>query len=171
MNQDPSKQKRSSPGAPKRSSGERSETERNEGAPGESAAGQPSAPPNPEVLEKARRRRFTAEYKLRILQEVDSARESGEIGAILRREGLYSSHLITWRRQHDAGALSALQAKKRGRKAKEVHPLARKLAESEAKNRRLEKRLAEAQIIIEFQKKVADLLGIPLKGRENEEID
>jgi hypothetical protein len=79
--------------------------------------------------------------------------------------------LITWRRQHDAGALSALQAKKRGRKAKEVHPLARKLAESEAKNRRLEKRLAEAQIIIEFQKKVADLLGIPLKSRENEEND
>jgi len=133
--------------------------------------GEGPSPPDPEVLERPRRRQFTAEYKLRILQEVDASRKSGEIGVLLRREGLYFSHLITWRRQRDAGALSALQARKRGRKAKEVHPLARKLAESEAKNRRLEKRLAEAQIIIEFQKKVADLLGIPLKRHENEEND
>ncbi len=167
MKQEPSK-KRTPPGAPKRSSGERSETERSEGAPGGAAAGQPPAPPDPEVLEKARRRQFTAEYKLRIVQEADAAREPGEIGALLRREGLYSSHLITWRRQRDAGAFSGLQQKKRGRKAKEIHPLARKLAESEAKNRRLEKRLAEAAIIIEFQEKVADVLGIPLKSEENE---
>ena len=82
-------------GDPKRSSGKRSETERSEGAPAESASELPSRP-DPEVPEKARRRRYTAEYKLRILQEADALRESGEIGALLRREGIYSSHLITW---------------------------------------------------------------------------
>src|SRR5688572_10405014 len=126
---------------------------------------------DPEVLQKAKRRQFTAEYKLRILAEVERATQPGEIGHILRREGLYSSHLITWRRQHHEGALSALEPKKRGRKAKEVNPLASKLAEAEAKNRKLEKRLREAQIIIEFQKKVADVLGIPLSHSENEERD
>ena len=169
-----SKKKRSSPGVPQRSSDERSEAERSGGTPGGAAGAPPPAAPqpeDPEVLEKAQRRQFPAEYKLRILAEVERATQPGEIGEILRREGLYSSHLITWRRQHDEGALSGLEPKKRGRKAKEVHPLARKLAEAEAKNRKLEKRLREAQIIIEFQKKVADVLGIPLNRPENEEPD
>jgi len=154
-------------GDPKRSSGERSETERSEGAPAEGVPESPS-PPDPEVPEKARRRRYTAEYKLRVLQEADACRESGEIGALLRREGIYSSHLITWRRQRDEGALSGLKPKKRGRKAKEQNPLARQLAAVERENRRLKKRLEEAEIIIEFQKKVAEVLGIPLKKEENE---
>ena len=157
-------------GDPKRSSGERSETERSEGAPAESAPELPSRP-DPEVPEKARRRRYTAEYKLRILQEADACRESGEIGALLRREGLYSSHLITWRRQRDEGVLSGLKPKKRGRKAKEQNPLARRLAEVEKENRRLKKRLEKAEIIIEFQKKVADVLGIPLKDEESNESE
>jgi len=159
-----------SAGDPKRSSGERSETERSEGAPAESTPQLPS-PPDPEVPEKARRRRYTAEYKLRILQEADALREAGEIGALLRREGLYSSHLITWRRQRDEGALSGLKPKKRGRKAKEQNPLARRLAEIERENRRLKKRLEKAEIIIEFQKKVADVLGIPLKDEESDESE
>ena len=157
-------------GDPKRSSGERSETERSEGAPAESAPELPS-PLDPEVSEKARRRRYTAEYKLRILQEADACRESGEIGALLRREGIYSSHLITWRRQRDEGALSGLKPKKRGRKAKEQNPLARRLAEVEKENQRLKKRLEKAEIIIEFQKKVADVLGIPLKDEESNESE
>lgn len=126
-------------------------------------------PPDPEVPEKAQRRQYSAEYKLRILAEVDHASQPGAIGQILRREGLYSSHLITWRRQRDEGALMALGPRQRGRKAKVINPLARKVAELEAKNRKLEKRLHEAQIIIEFQKKVADVLGIPLSRPENEE--
>ena len=172
MKEDPSKQKRTAPGAPKRSSGERSETERSEGAPGGAAGAPPPTapvPPDPEVPEKAQRRQYTAKYKLQILAEADASKEQGAIGELLRREGLYSSHLVTWRRQRDEGALSGLEPKKRGRKAKETHPLARKLAEAEAKNRKLEKRLAEAQIIIEFQKKVADVLGIPLKNEDQDE--
>ena len=121
--------------------------------------------------EKAQRRQYTAEYKLRILAEVERATEPGEIGQILRREGLYSSHLITWRRQRHEGGLSGLEPRRRGRKPKETNPLARKLAEAEAKNRKLEKSLREAQIIIEFQKKVAEVLGIPLNRPENEERD
>jgi transposase len=171
LKQDPSK-KKTSPGVPKRSSGERSETERSEGTPGAAAAGPPpTAPisPDPEVPEKARRRLYSAEYKLRILAEADACTESGEIGALLRREGLYSSHLVAWRRLRAEGALSGLEPKKRGRKPKETHPLARKLAEAEQKNRKLEKRLAEARIIIEFQKKVAEVLGIPLKNEDRDE--
>ena len=172
MKQDPSKQKNPSPGVPKRSSGERSETERSEGTPGGAATGPPPTgplPPDPEVPEKARRRQFSAEYKLRILAEADVCAESGGIGALLRREGLYFSHLVTWRRQRGEGALSGLEPRKRGRKPKEINPLARKLAEAEAKNRKLERRLAEAQIIIEFQKKVAEVLGIPLKNEDRDE--
>ena len=119
-------------------------------------------PPNPEVPEKPLRRRFTAEYKLQILKEADACHaQGGEIGALLRREGLYSSHLVTWRRQREEGSLEALQAKKRGRKEKD--PQARRIEELEKQNRKLEDRLYKANLIIEFQKKVADILGIPLK--------
>ena len=122
-------------------------------------------PPDPEVLEKAQRRQYSAEYKLRVLREAD-ATELGQIGALLRREGLYSSHLNTWRRQREEGALSALSPKKQGPKAREKNPLARRVAELEAENQQLRRRLQEAQVIIEFQKKVSDVLGIPLSSLE-----
>jgi transposase len=152
-------------GAPKRSGVERSETERSEGAP-EAPPRIPTLPatqpPDPEVPEKPLRRRFTAEYKLRILKEADACLgQGGEIGALLRREGLYSSHLVTWRRQREEGSLKALQARKRGRKEKD--PRARRIEDLEKENRQLKDRLEKANIIIEFQKKVADILGIPLK--------
>ena len=172
MKQESSKKKRTAPGAPQRSSGERSETERSGGAPGGAAAAPPPTAPvslDPEVPEKAQRRQYSAEYKLGILAKADSASKPGELGELLRREGLYFSHLVTWRRQRNQGALSGLEPKKRGRKARETNPLLRKLAEAEAKNRKLEKRLAEAQIIIEFQKKVAEVLGIPLKNEDQDE--
>ena len=155
-------------GAPKRSGGERSEPERSEGAPGSASLPglrhEPSAP-DPEVPEKAQRRYHTAEYKLRLLEETDVCRP-GEIGAILRREGLYSSHLRTWRRQRAEGTLHGLTPKKRGRKQKTAAE--RRNEELEKENQKLRRRLEEAQIIIEFQKKVADLLGIPLQKPENE---
>jgi len=119
--------------------------------------------PDPEVPERAARRRFTAEYKLRVLREADTDAGAGEIGALLRREGLYSSHLTTWRRQREQGALAALTPKKRGRSAAPVSPLARRVAELEREKTRLERRLKQAETIIEVQKKVSEILGIPLK--------
>jgi transposase-like protein len=119
--------------------------------------------PGPEVLEKPQRRRFTAEYKARILREAESCPEGAQ-GQLLRREGLYSSHLITWRRQRDEGALTALEPKKRGRKAKRRDPL---VVENEQLRRELAKvrhRLEQAEVIIEVQKKVSQILGIPLNA-------
>lgn len=122
-------------------------------------------PPDPEVAEKPVRRKFTAEYKSRVLREADAcAPGTGELGALLRREGLYSSHLTTWRRQREQGELDALAPKKRGRKAAEPHPLARRVAELERDNERLRRRLQQAEVIIDVQKKIAGLLGIPLKN-------
>jgi len=120
-----------------------------------------SGPDDPEVLEKANRRRFTAKYKLAILEEAERC-EAGQIGALLRREGLYSSHLTTWRRQREAGALEALGPRKRGRKAKVRDTRAQRLEELERENERLRQHLAQAQTIIEVQKKVSSLLGITL---------
>jgi transposase-like protein len=159
-------------GVPKRSSGEPGEPERSEGTPTgdtQMTRSQPMSVPNPEVPEKPKRRQYTAEYKLKILQEADTCREAGELGALLRREGLYSSHLITWRQQRQEGTLSGLRPKKRGPKPKEKNPLARRVADLERENRNLHRRLREAEIIIEFQKKVADVLGIPLNDPESEE--
>ena len=120
--------------------------------------------PNPEVDARPTRRRFTAKYKLRILKEVDSCREEGAIGALLRSEGLYSSHLTTWRRQRDEGALREL-GKKRGRKAKsrdkEKERLQRRVAQLERENQQL-------RTISEIQKKVSDLLGIPLNSLDED---
>ncbi len=115
--------------------------------------------PDPEVPEKARRRTFSAKYKLNTLKEVDACTESGEIGALLRRKGLYSSHLSTWRRQHDDGVLAGLTPKKRGRKARKVSAEARRVAELEREIARLRQRLAQAETIIEVQKKLSQLLG------------
>jgi len=111
--------------------------------------------PNPEVTLKAKRRTFTAEYKLAILAEADSCRESGEIGALLRREGLYSSHLATWCRQREVGGLAGLTSKKRGRKPDEQ---AAENATLRRENARLRKQLAQADLIIAAQKKLAQVL-------------
>lgn len=120
-------------------------------------------PPEPEVSEKAKRRRFSAEYKLQILEEADRATEPGAIGALLRREGLYSSHLVDWRRQRNEGRLGG----RRGRKGK--HPLE---AENEAlrtENARLRRRLEQAETVIEVQKKLSRALGIASEtSREGE---
>ena len=121
--------------------------------------------PDPEVPAKARRRRFTAKYKLGILEEAERCTEPGEIGALLRREGLYSSHLSKWRQQREAGALAALTPKKRGRKPRPVDPQARRVAELERENARLRDKLEKAETIIEVQKKLSQLLGSPPEER------
>ena len=114
--------------------------------------------PDPEVPERPVRRRFSAQYKLDILAEIDAA-EPGGIGAILRREGLYSSHLVDWRRARERGALEAL-ARPSGRPR--PNPLAKEVDRLTRQNTRLEQRLATAERIIEIQGKVSELLGIPL---------
>lgn len=144
---------------------EKAETEGARRASGVSAAGAGDVP-DPEVVEKPKRRRFSAEYRLRIVREADSCKEPGEIGALLRREGLYSSQLVLWRRQRDAGALEGLQSKKRGPKAKAVDPRVKRL---ERENARLKRKLEQAETIIEIQKKVAGMLGIPLRTSEPDE--
>lgn len=117
--------------------------------------------PDPEVPAKARRRRFTAKYKLGILEEVDRCSEPGEIGALLRREGLYSSHLSKWRAQRDAGALEGLTPKKRGRKPRPRDPQAQRVAELEREVVRLRDKLEKAETIIAVQKKLSLLLASP----------
>jgi transposase len=114
--------------------------------------------PDPEVVVKAQRRRFTAEYKQRILQEADACTQQGGIGALLRREGLYSSHLSTWRRQRQQGELQGLTPAKRGRKA---DPQAAENARLVRETERLKAQLARAELIIDVQKKVSQLLGLP----------
>lgn len=126
-------------------------------------------PPDPEVPERPKRRRFSAEYKLAILREADAATEPGEIGALCRREGLYSSHLVDWRRQRDVGALEAL-CKRRGRPRPD--PRDREIARLRGENERLRRRLDQAQRIIEVQGKVSELLGIsldPVSGESESE--
>ena len=125
--------------------------------------------PETEVRERAVRRRFTAEYKLRILKEAESCTKRGQLGALLRREGLYSTNLITWRRQMEKGTLEALLPRKRGPKAKRPDPSARRIAELERENQRLQKKLRQAETIIDVQKKVSEILQIPLteNGEKN----
>jgi len=123
---------------------------------------------SPELSARPRRRSFTAQDKLRILADTDRAAETGGIGAILRREGLYSSALTDWRRQRDAGAFGALAPAKRGPKAAKPNPFTAELARLQRDNARLALRLTRAEAIIELQKKVAELLGIPLAPSEPE---
>ena len=127
------------------------------------------SPPDPEVPEKKPRRKFTAKYKLQILQEADACTESGQLGALLRSKGLYSSNLTTWRKQRDRGLLDALSPKKRGRKEKEKNPLAPRVAELEKETERLRRKLKRAETIIEFQKKISEILGIPQEDLPEEE--
>lgn len=130
-----------------------------------------SSPPDPEVQEKARRRRFSARYKLKILEQADRCRQPGEVGALLRREGLYWSNLQTWRRQREEGSLQGLLPKKRGRKSAPNNPLAGKVKELERENKRLLRKLQRAEIMLDIQKKASELLGIPLETMEDEEDD
>ena len=112
--------------------------------------------PNTEVVVKAKRRRFTAAEKLRLLREVEACQGSGEIGALLRREGIYSSYLSTWRKQRELGELDGLAPRKRGPKP---DPQAIELAKLRRENERLQERLRRAELIIDVQKKVARMLG------------
>ena len=115
-----------------------------------------------ELKARQRRRTFSARDKLRILAELDGADTPGATGAILRREGLYSSAITGWRRQRTAGVFAALTPAKRGPKPEPAHPLNARLAQAERENRKLKQRLERAEAIIEIQKKVAALLGTPI---------
>ena len=114
--------------------------------------------PDPEVPEKRPRRKFTAKYKLRVLQEAENCSAPGEVGALLRREGLYSSNLTAWRKQKEQGILQGVTPKKRGRKTKEKNPLAQRVPELERANRKLQSKLKKAEIIIDVQKKISQIL-------------
>ena len=124
--------------------------------------------PDPEVPAKVQRRRFTAEYRLRIVKQADACKKPGELGTLLRREGLYASHVTTWRRQREQGELVAGRARKRGPVPKPSDPRVKQL---EGENRRLQRKLQRAETIITLQKKVAEILGIPLKPLDIDEID
>jgi len=124
--------------------------------------------PDSEVVARPVRRRFSAEYKRSILDQADAAQDSGAIGALLRREGLYSSHLGTWRRQRKQGELDALTPKKRGPKIV-VSPLVKQNREQQAVIAHLSKKLKNAELIIEVQKKVAALLGNPIPNIQIDE--
>jgi len=116
--------------------------------------------PNPEVPEKAVRRRFSAAYKLRILKEAEGCKESGQYGVLLRREGLYASHLTTWRRQAEQGTLEALSPRKRGPKVQTPHPLRKRMEALEKENQQLRHQLKQAETIIEVQKKISEILHL-----------
>lgn len=118
-------------------------------------------PRNTEVSSKAQRRRFTAEYRRRIVKEAAACTQPGEVGALLRKEGLYSSHLASWRRAAERGELAALAPKKRGAKPK-FDERDRKLAELQRELAKVKARAERAELLVEIQKKVASVLGIPL---------
>ena len=115
---------------------------------------------------KAERRRFTAEYKRKILEEAERCTRSGEVGALLRREGLYSSHLAVWRRARARGELTGLAPRKRGPKPRPVDPNAKRVVDLEREVRRLRARAERAEALVEVQKKVSELLGIELPERD-----
>lgn len=135
------------------------------GSGGRRALHEKAAIPDPEVDSRPKRRRFTAAYKASVVEEAEGIRESGQIGALLRREGLYSSHLSKWRDQYRTGGLGALRDDKRGRKAGK-HPLEDEVARLRKEIVRLTGRLGQAEAIIDIQKKVAAMLGTPLTSVE-----
>jgi transposase len=120
-----------------------------------------------EVVAKAERRRFTAEYKQKVLREADQCKQPGEIGVLLRREGLYWSNLTTWRKQREKAELGGLSARKRGPQRREKNPLADRIRELERDNARLKRRAERAEGLVELQKKVSEILGIEL-GEKSE---
>ena len=152
--------------------GERSETER---AGGASPAGREAGAlprrmvPNPEVSSKAAFRRYTAKYKLKVLREADRCTKPGETGALLRREGLYSSLLSSWRRRRGTGQLDGLGGKKRGRDGAARDKLVAENKRLRRVTQRLERKLRQAEIIMDIQKKTSELLGIPLNSPDNDE--
>lgn len=148
--------------APERSEGERSEPSRSGGAsiPLVVAPARPGpAVPDPEVGAKAVRRLFNAAYKRRILEEADQCGPGG-IAALMRREGLYSSHLTTWRKQRKSGEIAGLEPRKRGKKPVHRNPLTAENERLRRDNQRLQKRLRQAETIIDVQKKLCDVLGL-----------
>jgi transposase len=152
-----------------RSEGERSEPQRSAAAAKASVDSQAGSRPNPEVVAKAKRRTYTAEYKQRILEEAEAAAATrGGVGALLRREGLYSSLLATWRRERAKGVREALTPQRRGPKSQR-HPLEEENQKLRRQNARLTEDLRKAQIIIEVQKKVAALLGNPIPDHDPED--
>jgi transposase len=133
---------------------------------GEITGGGRGAPrPNPEVVGRAKRRRFTTGYKLKVLAGADAAKGSGEIGALLRSEGLYSSHLTKWRQERKYGILQGLTPQKRGPKSR-VNPETLEIQKLRRENERLTEQLRKAELVIDVQKKVAMLLGLPLRETE-----
>jgi len=152
-----------------RSGGERSEPQRSAAAAKASADTVLASRPDPEVVAKAKRRTFTAEYILSILREAEAAASTrGGIGALLRREGLYSSLLATWRRERANGILEALTPQKRGPKSRR-NPMEEEVQKLRRQNARLAEDLRKAHIIIDVQKKVAALLGRPIPEQDPEE--
>jgi len=145
---------------------ERSESDRS--ATGSKASPKLTAHPDPEVVAQAKRRSFTAEYKQRILSETDRARGSGGVGALLRREGLYSSLLATWRRERASGVRRALAPQKRGPQSKR-DPLQEEIQKLHKDNARLAEQLRKAEIVIDVQKKVGALLGWPIPTTDPDE--
>ena len=152
-----------------RSAGERSEPQRS-AAPAKAGADPLAASrPDPEVVAKAKRRSFTAEYKQRILQEAEvAAATRGGVGTLLRREGLFSSHLVSWRRERDQGIREALTSHQRGPKSQH-HPLEEENQKLRQQLGQLTEKLRKAEIIIDVQKKVAALLGNPIPEQDPEE--
>jgi transposase-like protein len=155
-------------GDPERSGGERSEAPRSGGFSTVERRSSGESVPDPEVIARPKRRQFTAEYKLRILREADACKGPGEIGALLRREGLYSSHLVQWRRQREEAAREKLKSSKRGPKAKVQDPRVKQL---ERENARLRRRMKRVELLLEIQKKAGEILGIPLKNLDDVESD
>ena len=156
--------------AAERREAERSEADRS-AAVGKTVAPEPSTPPrpDPEVVAAAKRRIFTAQYKQRILAEADAAAaRPGAIGALQRREGLYSSHLVTWRREREAALLQGLAPHKRGPKSKR-DPQQEELQKLRWENQRLTEELRKAEMVIDVQKKVGALLGWPLPKADPKE--
>ena len=151
-------------GSPERSGDSRSVSARSGGEPNIGRASKGVAVGETETLERPKRRTFSAEYKLRILQEADAATVPGTIGALLRREGLYSSLLTAWRQERVAGTVAGLTPKRRGPQARKVLADAKRLQQLEREVEMLRHRLKQAETIIEFQKKLHDLLGIPLSS-------
>jgi len=125
--------------------------------------------PEPEVVPVAQRRQYSAAEKLRILEEADACAQPGEVGALLRREGLYSSHLTRWRRERDRGQLDALNPKKRGPQSPSDITLAKEVAKLQRENEQLQARLDQAEAIIEVQKKLSQLLGPSPRKSEKED--
>jgi len=123
---------------------------------------------NPEVNERPMRRQFDAAYKLRILEEADRCTEPGQLGELLRREGLYSSHLANWKRLREEGSYQSLGAKKRGRKVKRDDATTQELERLRRENQRLAERLRQAETIIEVQKQISEIVGLTIPTSPNE---